>query len=170
MVVQQLKRHFQRRTYNASTFRVFYWRQRLQYGVTWVEELHYIIESTPTGYTFLSLCIKCQCLYLFRVLLAHLQALQKWYLVNYWMVSTMNSCYIMLLSNIYALLTIFSGKNDRHIEFLISPISSYCYDLMETLPPRGVLMQLVSEYETLAFRTDSYNSYPFCRIDDVIFH
>jgi hypothetical protein len=35
---------------------------------------------------------------------------------------------------------IFSGEDDRHIMFLISPISSYCYDLM----------QLVSEYQALA--------------------
>jgi hypothetical protein len=30
-------------------------------------------ESTPTWYTFISLFIKSQCLYMFRALLAHLQ-------------------------------------------------------------------------------------------------
>ena len=33
------------------------------------------------------------------------------------------------------------GEEDRHISFLISPISSYFYDLMKTLSPERVLMQ-----------------------------
>jgi len=33
------------------------------------------------------------------------------------------------------------GEEDRHIVFLISPISSYSYDLMTTLSPERVLMQ-----------------------------
>ena len=33
------------------------------------------------------------------------------------------------------------GEEDRHILFLISPISSYCFTLMKTLSPDGVLMQ-----------------------------
>jgi hypothetical protein len=42
----------------------------------------YINESTPTGFTFLSLFIKSQCLYMFQTLLAHLQeALHSCYLV-----------------------------------------------------------------------------------------
>jgi vacuolar-type H+-ATPase subunit C/Vma6 len=57
----------------------------------------------------------------------------------------------MLLSNVQALLKkIFAGEDDRHIMFLISPISSYFYDLMKTLYSARVLMQLVSEYQALA--------------------
>ena len=33
------------------------------------------------------------------------------------------------------------GEEDRHIMFLISSISSYCYNLMKTLSVEGVLMQ-----------------------------
>ena len=33
------------------------------------------------------------------------------------------------------------GEEDRRSVFLISPISSYCYDLMNTLSPEGVLTQ-----------------------------
>jgi hypothetical protein len=41
-----------------------------------------INESTPTWYTFLSIFIRSQCLYMFRVLLAHLQeAVHRCYLV-----------------------------------------------------------------------------------------
>jgi hypothetical protein len=50
---------------------------------------------------------------------------------------------VMLLSNVYALFkkkNLF-GEEDRYIMFLISPISSYCYDLMKTLSPERVLMQ-----------------------------
>jgi hypothetical protein len=32
-------------------------------------------------------------------------------------------------------------EEDRHITFLISPISSYCYDLIKTLSPERVLIQ-----------------------------
>ena len=53
----------------------------------------------------------------------------------------------MLLSNVYTLLKNLVGEEDRHITFLISPISSYCYDLMKTLSPEGVLTQYVSEYQ-----------------------
>jgi hypothetical protein len=50
-------------------------------------------------------------------------------------------CYIILRSNVYTLLKNLVGEEDRHIMFLISPISSYYYDLMKTLSPQGVLMQ-----------------------------
>jgi len=47
------------------------------------------------------------------------------------------SCYGLMftpyLKNLY-------GEEDRPILFLISPISSYCYDLMKTLSPDGVLI------------------------------
>ena len=33
------------------------------------------------------------------------------------------------------------GGEDRHIMFLISPISSYCYDLMKTLSPERLSLQ-----------------------------
>ena len=50
-----------------------------------------------------------------------------------------HSCYIMLLSNVYTLLKNLVGEEDRHIMFLISPISGYCYDLMKKLSSEGVL-------------------------------
>jgi hypothetical protein len=33
------------------------------------------------------------------------------------------------------------GEEDKHHKTLISPIASYCYDLMKTLSPERVLMQ-----------------------------
>ena len=48
-------------------------------------------------------------------------------------------CFLMFKpywKNIY----IFGG-DDRHMKFLISPISSYCNDLMKTVSPERVLMQ-----------------------------
>jgi len=33
------------------------------------------------------------------------------------------------------------GEDDRHIMFLIPPISSYCYDMIKALSPERVLMQ-----------------------------
>jgi hypothetical protein len=43
-------------------------------------------------------------------------------------------------SNVQNLLKKF-GEDDRNIMFLISPISSYCYDLMKILSPERVVMQ-----------------------------
>jgi hypothetical protein len=47
-------------------------------------------------------------------------------------------------------LRIFSGEDERHIMFLMSPISSYCYDLMKTLSSGRAWIQLFSEYQALA--------------------
>jgi hypothetical protein len=70
---------------------------------------------------------------LYTQLYAHIQ--------NCLMISTLHSCYIILWSNVYTLLKNLFGEEGRHIMFLILPISSYCYDLMQTLSPEGVLMQ-----------------------------
>ena len=59
---------------------------------------------------------------------------------NCWMISTTELLYhgtVWCLSPIKKNF----GEEDRHIMFLISPISSYCYDLMKTLSPERVLMQ-----------------------------
>jgi hypothetical protein len=56
------------------------------------------------------------------------------------------------------------GGDDRHIMFLISPISSYCNDLIKTLSPERILMQQVSEYQALTPELCLYSSFPFCRI------
>ena len=52
-----------------------------------------------------------------------------------------HSGYTMLRSNVETLLKNLFGEEDRHIMFLISPISSYFYNLMKTLSPERVLMQ-----------------------------
>jgi hypothetical protein len=45
--------------------------------------------------------------------------------------SVVISCYCLMFKPYWK--KIFSGEDDRHIMFLISPISSYCYGLMKTL-------------------------------------
>ena len=49
------------------------------------------------------------------------------------------SCYCIMFKP-YLKKNIF-GEEDRHSMFLISPISSYCYDLMKTRSTERVLMQ-----------------------------
>jgi len=49
-------------------------------------------------------------------------------------------CYIIVLSNVQAVLKKNRGKH-RHIMLLISPISSYCYDLGKIISTEKVLMQ-----------------------------
>ena len=49
------------------------------------------------------------------------------------------SCYCLMFKPYLKKKKLF-GKEDGHIVFLISPISSYCYDLMTTLSPESVLM------------------------------
>ena len=45
------------------------------------------------------------------------------------------------------------GKEDGRIIFVLSPISTYCYDLMKTLSTERVLMQYVSRYQAPDPRT-----------------
>ena len=47
------------------------------------------------------------------------------------------SCYCLMFSSKKNLF----GEEDRHIKFLISPISSYCYNRMKTRSPVRLLMQ-----------------------------
>ena len=50
------------------------------------------------------------------------------------------SCYCLMFKPYLKKKNIF-GEEDRHVSSLISPISSYFYDLMKTLSPERVLMQ-----------------------------
>jgi len=56
------------------------------------------------------------------------------------MTSTTQLLYHVTVKSLSVIKNLF-GEEDRHIMFLISPISSYCYDLMTTLSPEGVLIQ-----------------------------
>jgi len=47
----------------------------------------------------------------------------------------------MLHSNVETLLKNLFGERDKHIVFLISPISNNCNGLMKKLSPERVLMQ-----------------------------
>lgn len=55
------------------------------------------------------------------------------------------------------------GDDDKHNNFLISPISNYCYDLTKILSPERVLTQLVSAFKVpdILSHPRNYNSYPF---------
>ena len=72
------------------------------------------------------------CTLLYTQLYAHLQ--------NCSTISITQLLYHVTLQCLYPIKKTF-GEEDRHIMFLISPNSSYCYDLTKTLSPEGVLMQ-----------------------------
>ena len=89
---------------------------------------------------------------------------------NCWMTSTMHSCYIMVSSNVQALLVFFFGEDNRHIMFLTSPISSFGYDLTKILFPQRASMQKSQSTKYVTSELCSCGSDPFCRIACVMFH
>jgi len=72
------------------------------------------------------------CILLYTQLYARIQ--------NCWMISTTQWLYHVTVWCLNPIKHLF-GEENRHIMFLISPISSYCYDLMKTLSPGRILMQ-----------------------------
>jgi len=91
----------------------------------------YGCTKCPTTGRFLHSFIVLYCMHNYM----HTYRIVEWY--------RQYSCYILLRSNVYTLIFFF-GEEDRHIMFLISPISSYCYDLVKTLSVCGKCFNAVT--------------------------
>ena len=70
--------------------------------------------------------------------LLYMNYMNTYRIVEWYRLCTVVSCYGLMFKPYYRNLF---GEDDRHTMFLISPISSYCYDLVVTLSPEKCLMQ-----------------------------